>query len=144
MTRKIVALLLLALLSVSARAQGELVLARVQWLDGLRLAVTTCEGDVCRTAIADLPHHKIHTVEFGPYLPEAYLEWRDSYIVSRVSDGAIGLWDSTGQFRPYASGEQVARLRQSLRREESAVRPAPQTDLAGIHVGTAAQVQPSA
>jgi hypothetical protein len=107
MARKIVALILLALLTFVTSAQGESVLARVQWLDGLRLAVTTCEGDVCRTAIADLHDHKLYTIEFGPYLPEAYLVWRDSYIVSRLSDGAVGLWDFTGQFRPYASGEQV-------------------------------------
>ena len=100
--------MLLALLAVfGAHAQGETVLARVQWLDGLRLAMTTCEGEICRAVIADLPHAAIKTVEFGPYLPEAYLEWRDSYIVTRLSDGAIGLWDATGQFRPYASGEQV-------------------------------------
>lgn len=107
MTRKIVALLLLALLTIAVQAQGDSVLARVQWLDGLRLAVTTCEADFCQTLIADLPNHKLYTVAFGPYLPEAYLEWRDSYIVSRLSDGAVGLWDVTGQFRPYASGEQV-------------------------------------
>lgn len=107
MARKFIALLLLALIAFSAQAQDEPVLARVQWLDGLRLAATTCEGDACRTIIADLPNHKLYTVEFGPYLPEAYLEWRDSYAVSRLSDGAVGLWDFTGQFRPYASGEQV-------------------------------------
>lgn len=107
MARKLIALILLALLTFAAQAQGETVLARVQWLDGPRLAVTACEGDVCRTVIADLRGYKLNTVEFGPYLPEAYLAWRDSYIVSRLSDGAIGLWDATGQFRPYASGEQI-------------------------------------
>jgi hypothetical protein len=107
MTRKVIAVILLALAAFTSQAQGDSVLARVQWLDGLRLAVTTCEADFCQTLIADLPNHKLYTVEFGPYLPEAYLEWRDSYIVSRMSDGAVGLWDATGQFRPYASGEQV-------------------------------------
>jgi hypothetical protein len=107
MARKIVALLL-ALMAFSAQAQNGPVLARIQWLTGPRMAVTTCTGDICRAIIADLPNHTIHTVEFGPYLLEAYLEWRDSYVVSRLSDGAVGLWDATGQFRPYASGEQAA------------------------------------
>ena len=107
MARKLVALMLLALLAFSTKAQNESVLARIQWLNGQRLAATTCEGEMCRAIIVDLPHTAIKTVEFGPYLPEAYLEWRDSYIVTRLSDGAIGLWDATGQFRPYASGEQV-------------------------------------
>src|SRR5690606_33130986 len=108
MTRKVIAVILLALIAFGANAQGETVLARVQRLDGARFAVTTCEGELCRTVIADLPHGAIKTVAFGPYLPEAYLEWRDSYIVSRLSDGTVGLWDTTGQFRPHASGEQVA------------------------------------
>jgi len=108
MARKLTALLLLALIVFGANAQDGAVLARVQWLTGPRHAMTTCAGDFCRTVIADLHEHAIHTVEFGPYLPEAYLEWRDSYIVTRLSDGAVGLWDATGQFRAYASGEQVA------------------------------------
>lgn len=107
MTRKVIAVMLLAVTAFCAQAQDSAVLARVQWLDGPRFAITTCEADFCQTLIADLPNHKLYTVEFGPYLPEAYLEWRDSYVVSRLSDSAVGLWDTTGQFRPYASGEQV-------------------------------------
>lgn len=108
MARRIVALLLLTLIAFSVQAQTPPHLARIQWLTGPRLALTACAGDSCRTLIADLHDHTLYSVAFGPYLPEAYLAWRDSYIVSRLSDGAVGLWDATGQFRPYASGGQVA------------------------------------
>lgn len=78
----------------------------LRWLSATELAVVTC-GETCTARIGNVSSGDERLIDFGEYLPEAYLAWRDSYIVTRASDGAVGLWNAATGFRPYTGRNSV-------------------------------------
>lgn len=74
----------------------------VCWLSDTELSVSRCI-ETCASTITDVYSGDVRTVEFGAYILEAYLAWRDSYIVARrMAPSAVG----QRRFRSY-TGESV-------------------------------------
>lgn len=85
---------------------GLMSLARVVWLSGTELAVIHCD-DTCTARIADVFSSQERIIDFGPYVPEAYIAWRDTFVVSHISDRAVGQWNEQDGFRSYTGSARV-------------------------------------
>lgn len=75
------------------------VFARYQWLSGTQLAVTECPDGMCQTLLADIATGEVTRVTLGPYVPEGYVAWRQDYLVTRIADRAVGLWNEAEGFQ---------------------------------------------